>query len=260
MTRTTRRLSWRTSRVLLLIGKDYAIRSQLLVAVVGQPDAEIEVWAKDNLTHVCWPMRLEFVDIGASEATAYATRQPRTPGTSGKKPRIEPSRAGGGSFRWPDNFCCYQFAPDGTPLFICDGTCGCGGCATADGSVGDVKAVATFTEEESGEKLSSGATVVRLAFEQRQSKRQLPLDVSFFGVMAMEVPTTDNVPVGYFSNPLFEPIWNHTKERAAGVWHRPGMDNFFFADEPSFGEYCPPPLNSGVIDWKIPVAWGERCF
>ena len=86
----------------------------------------------------------------------------------------------------------------------------------------------------------------------------LPRDVSFFGVKVMEVPTTGNVPVGYFSNPLFEPIWNHTKERAAGVWHRPRMDNFFFADVPSFGEYCPPPLSNGVIDWEIPLAWGER--
>ncbi len=84
-----------------------------------------------------------------------------------------------------------------------------------------------------------------------------PLDVSFFGVKVMEVPTTGSVPVGYFANPLFEPIWNHTKERKAGVWHRPRQDNYFFADAPSFGEYCPPPHSRGVIDWAIPLAWGD---
>lgn len=44
--------------------------------------------------------------------------------------------------------------------------------------------------------------------------------------------------------------------RGAGDWHRPGMDNFFFADVASFGEHCPPPLSRGVIDWRIPLAWG----
>ena len=84
-----------------------------------------------------------------------------------------------------------------------------------------------------------------------------PLDVSFFGVRIMEVPTAGGAPTGYFANPRFEPIWNHTQARGAGVWHRPGLDNFFFADEPSFGEYCPPPLSASVIDWAIPLAWGE---
>ena len=84
-----------------------------------------------------------------------------------------------------------------------------------------------------------------------------PLDVSFFGIKVMEVPTTGSVPIGYFANPLFEPIWNHTKERKAGVWYRPRQDNYFFADAPSFGEYCPPPLSRGVIDWAIPLAWGD---
>ena len=84
-----------------------------------------------------------------------------------------------------------------------------------------------------------------------------PLDVSFFGIKVMEVPTTGSVPIGYFANPLFEPIWNHTKERKAGVWYRPRQDNYFFADAPSFGEYCPPPLSRGVIDWAIPLALGD---
>ena len=83
-----------------------------------------------------------------------------------------------------------------------------------------------------------------------------PLDVCFSGIRVMEVPTTDNVPTGYFANPLFEPIWNHTKARGAGDWHRPGFDNYFFRDVPSFGDACPPPLSRGVIDWRIPLAWG----
>ena len=91
-----------------------------------------------------------------------------------------------------------------------------------------------------------------------RSVRGEPLDVSFSGIRVMEVPTTGNVPTGYFADPQFEPIWNHTEARGAGVWRHPTFDNFFFADEASFGEYCPPPLRAGVIDWAIPLAWGEN--
>ena len=475
-----------TNRVMLLIGKDYAIRSQLPVSVVGQSDAEIEIRAENGLTHVRWPLRLEFVDADFPETSVLAARQSRASGSRGKTLQVKPSRAGGGTFRWPDNFCCYWFAPGGLPVFGCDGDCGCGGCSTgeityevagcqfkyggfhcgcshvsppdephepredeedhepqgphvsatfsesaiifedayenasgetvarrstmseaafnvyggtkggsysfelrdggrlertggsylpregklepgesfkikvkykarsASGSADDIKAVATFTEEESGEELTSEATltavkvvitpvVTREGFPNRHKMgvREsfvvevrpegivntvrlpsdwllstdgsggytcpiracqggpdvvvdgvvytpcltvieptgilcasgfnrcrdgfiamelepylTPLDVCFSGIRVMEVPTTDNVPTGYFANPLFEPIWNHTKARGAGDWHRPGFDNYFFRDVPSFGDACPPPLSRGVIDWRIPLAWG----
>ena len=84
-----------------------------------------------------------------------------------------------------------------------------------------------------------------------------PLSVSFFGINMMEKPTEYIGPAGYFTNECFREIWYHSPARKAGEWKHPRADNFFFADTPSFGEYCPPPLSGGTIDWAIPLAWGE---
>ena len=85
----------------------------------------------------------------------------------------------------------------------------------------------------------------------------IPLEVCFSGIRIMEVPTTVIGPSGYFTNLVFSSIWYHTVERGAGVWYRPGRDNFFFRDVPSFAEYCPAPISEGIIDWLVPIAWGE---
>lgn len=84
-----------------------------------------------------------------------------------------------------------------------------------------------------------------------------PLDVCFSGVKVMEMPTDRNGPSGYFTNSVFASIWYHSISNGAGVWYRPGRDNHFFDDEPSFAEYCPPPIREGVIDWLIQLAWAE---
>lgn len=84
-----------------------------------------------------------------------------------------------------------------------------------------------------------------------------PEDVCFSGIKLMEVPTEEIGPSGYFTNSVFTSIWYHTAQLHAGEWHRPGNDNFFFWDEPTFAQYCPPPITSGTIDWLIPIAWGE---
>lgn len=84
-----------------------------------------------------------------------------------------------------------------------------------------------------------------------------PLDVCFSRIRVMEVPTFQIGPSGYFTNSVFSSIWYHTTNRGAGVWHRPGRDNFFFNDIASFSEYCPPPISEGNIDWLIPLAWAE---
>ena len=73
----------------------------------------------------------------------------------------------------------------------------------------------------------------------------------------MEVPSPDGGPTGYFTNAVFAAFWHHTEARGAGEWHRPGFDNLFFFDTPSFDLYCPPPLSEGTITWIIPIAWGE---
>ena len=84
-----------------------------------------------------------------------------------------------------------------------------------------------------------------------------PLNVSFFGINMMEQPTEYVGPDGYFTNECFRAIWYHSPARKAGEWKHPRDDNFFFADTPSFGEYCPQPWSGGTIDWAIPLAWGE---
>ena len=35
-------------------------------------------------------------------------------------------------FAWRGSFCCWEAAPDGTPVFACGGACGCGGCSTGE--------------------------------------------------------------------------------------------------------------------------------
>ena len=84
-----------------------------------------------------------------------------------------------------------------------------------------------------------------------------PMDVCFSRIRIMEVPTSANGPSGYFTNTVFSSVWYHTSFRGAGEWHRIGRDNFFFADTPTFVEYCPQPLDFGTIDWVIPLAWAE---
>ena len=107
-----------TNRVVLLLGKSYAIDCIMPVRVVGQEDAEISICDSGDSVEVVWPV---CVDFG-----------PRMRSGGGVGATIWPARAAGGNFSWPDNFCCYSFAADTTPIFDCDGTCGCGGCYTGD--------------------------------------------------------------------------------------------------------------------------------
>ena len=107
-----------TNRVMLLLGKPYTIDCVMPVRVVDREDSEIEVYAGGSSVDVVWPV---YVDFG-----------PRMRSGGGVGAIIWPARAAGGNFSWPDNFCCYSFAADATPIFDCDGTCGCGGCYTGD--------------------------------------------------------------------------------------------------------------------------------
>ena len=107
-----------TNRVMLLLGKSYTIDCVMPVRVVDREDSEIDVYACGSSVDIVWPV---YVDFG-----------PRMRSGGGVGATIWPARAAGGNFSWPDNFCCYSFAADATPIFDCDGTCGCGGCYTGD--------------------------------------------------------------------------------------------------------------------------------
>ena len=87
-----------------------------------------------------------------------------------------------------------------------------------------------------------------------------PEDVCFSGVKMMEIPTLVGVepPEGYFTNVNYSHVWAHTTANHAGEWHRPGSDNLFFNDAPTFGEPCPSPWSEGAIDWDIEIGWGDK--
>ena len=120
-----------TNRVALLIGKAYCVRSTLPFAVVGRESPEVEVLREGGGLTVRWPLQIDYVDV-ASVRPSGAARQTRVAGSGGTTMRIRPPRAKGGTYSWPGRFCCYTLEADGTPVFSCDGACGCGGCSTGD--------------------------------------------------------------------------------------------------------------------------------
>ena len=120
-----------TNRVTLLIGKTYAVRSALPLKIAGASDLEVEASSSGRQTMVRWPLQIDYVDV-ATPQVAGMTRRSRAAGGGGTTMRIRPPRAKGGTYSWPGRFCCYTMEADGTPVFSCDGACGCGGCSTGD--------------------------------------------------------------------------------------------------------------------------------
>ncbi|MBQ3340860.1 MAG: hypothetical protein IJG84_03110 [Kiritimatiellae bacterium] len=117
-----------TNRVMLLLGKTYAMRCNMPVRIVGKEDLEVEVLETGGDLSVVWPVSLEFVTLEQMRSSGL-----RSHGASGGTTiAVHPERAGGGGFSWTDGFCCYYLAADGTPVFNCEGNCGCRGCFTGD--------------------------------------------------------------------------------------------------------------------------------
>ena len=114
-----------TNRVYLLIGKTYGVRCPMPIQCVDREDGDVEVYPDGDGLLICWDIRMEFV----SERPLLMARPllGSGSGSGGTGVRIIPGRAGGGSFSWPGSFCCYNFAADGSPVFNCQGNCGCGG-------------------------------------------------------------------------------------------------------------------------------------
>ncbi len=121
-----------TNRVALLIGKNYAVRCLLPATVVGKSDPEVVVGWDNARTTVCWPVRFKYVDAVLPSALREARRRTRAAGRGGAMPRVVPTHLHGGVYAGAENFCCWEPALDGTPIFACDGACGCGGCSTGD--------------------------------------------------------------------------------------------------------------------------------
>ena len=117
-----------TNRVTLLLGKSYVIHCNMPIQVVDKEDVEVEVSETGGDLSVVWPVSLEFVTLEQTCSSGL-----RSHGASGGTTiAVHPERAGGGGFSWADGFCCYYFTADGTPVFNCEGNCGCRGCFTGD--------------------------------------------------------------------------------------------------------------------------------
>ena len=118
-----------TNRVMLLLGKPYEIHCNMPIQVVGKEDVEVEVSEDaDGNLGVVWPVSLEFVPLAPMRSAGL-----RSHGASGGTTiAVHPERASGGGFGWTGGFCCYYLTADGTPVFDCDGNCGCRGCFTGD--------------------------------------------------------------------------------------------------------------------------------
>jgi hypothetical protein len=86
-----------------------------------------------------------------------------------------------------------------------------------------------------------------------------PLTVSFKGLSMMEIPTISSIPPeGMLADDVFSEIWNHTKDRGAGVFYCLRNDNFVFEDEVKFAVAIESPWQWGKIVWDIPIGWAQR--
>ena len=121
-----------TNRVMLLIGKSYVVNCDFPIRCVDKEDDEIEVSGMGNSLCIYWPIFLEFVPAEPLLLMAGPLLGAPSNGGGGMGIEVRPGRAGGGSFSWPGSFCCLSSAANGSPIFCCDGNCGCGGCSTGD--------------------------------------------------------------------------------------------------------------------------------
>ena len=121
-----------TNRVMLLIGKSYVVNCDFPIRCVDKEDDEIEVSGMGNSLGIYWPIFLEFVPTEPLLLMAGPLLGAPSNGGGDMGIEVRPGRAGGGSFSWPGSFCCLSSAANGSPIFCCDGNCGCGGCSTGD--------------------------------------------------------------------------------------------------------------------------------
>ena len=121
-----------TNHVMILIGKTYAVHCGMPVEIVGKSDEEIETWTSGGVLMIEWPVWFEYVSARPPLLMASPLLGSGS-GDGGTTIRVHPLRMGGGDYSWEDDFCCYSFAADGTPVFDCEGNCGCGGgCYTGE--------------------------------------------------------------------------------------------------------------------------------
>jgi hypothetical protein len=100
----------------------------------------------------------------------------------------------------------------------------------------------------------------------------LPEIVSFNGIAMEEIPSSEGLHSGYFSNLFFTNVWYHTVERGAGHWVNIGRDNSWGCDLATMGDRLPfeksngdmtwnlgeGSLSDGMIVWYINWGWGDR--
>ena len=101
-----------TNRVIILIGKTYAVTCDMPIAVVDKSDPEIEVYqhaAREIYVH--WPVEIWSEDYGSYFEMF-----------------VSPDFLDG-SFSWSTNGCCEISGSGAFYSFLCGGGCGCEGCS-----------------------------------------------------------------------------------------------------------------------------------
>ena len=99
----------------------------------------------------------------------------------------------------------------------------------------------------------------------------LPLDVSFTGIAAEEVPCLEGTHTGYFAHSRFSGVWSHTVENGAGNWVDVQEGNLFGEDRPAITGELPRitadgafvsnvscEWQDGELIWPIPYGWNEK--
>ena len=97
-----------------------------------------------------------------------------------------------------------------------------------------------------------------------------PVDVSFSGIKAEEVPCYIGSHEGYFNHSAFEADWYHTRSAGAGKWQRVRADNYYGVDMAVISNSLPRMTPGGVLTndvqfawrygsivWQVPMGWGE---
>ena len=113
-----------TNRVKLLIGKAYEAESDSPISITGVSDSGAVVSnVTDTSFYICRPVTFSFVPYSPQLLMSGVVA---TPGTS---IHVEPNNLNG-VYSFERNVCCMRRLSDGTPLFCCNGQCGCGGCSS----------------------------------------------------------------------------------------------------------------------------------
>jgi hypothetical protein len=175
------------------------------------------------------------------------------------------SEIGGGEFRGNGKYYVAPLIADGSVLsYVVDGSCYIFEVKVIEPSVIVARSpkVCNFGL---GENTAGGAGMELEIYI-------LPETVSFTGIAMEEVPSSEGVHVGYFSNVFFMNIWYHTLDMGAGQWCNIKPNNYWSTDSAMMGDILPlekpngdmtydlteGAWSNGELVWHIHWGWRDR--